>query len=108
MRFRVTRRTSKTGGVSDFHRALTQEIMGTELLRIKAVIATAVVLGRDRVTVYFFAPDPVSRGSGTAISRRSGCVPFGPFILFEWWVLGAIQRHCGATICHIPGATSAR
>ena len=30
---------------ADFQRALTQEVMATELLRIKALIATAAVLG---------------------------------------------------------------
>ena len=45
----------------DFQRALTQEVMGTELLRIKALIATAVVLGVIVTIVYFFATEAVSR-----------------------------------------------
>ena len=78
---------------ADFQRALTQEVMGTELLRIKALIATAVVLGVIVCIVYFFAPEAVSRvwhGNLTPLYLYS---IIGPFILFEWWVHGAIQRH---------------
>ena len=40
------KKADEDAGVSaDFRRALTQEVMGTELLRIKALIATAVLLG---------------------------------------------------------------
>ena len=77
----------------DFQRALTQEVMGTELLRIKALIATAVVLCVIVGIVYLFATEAVSRvwhGNLTPLYLYS---IIGPFILFEWWVHGAIQRH---------------
>ena len=82
-----------TGVSADFRRALTQEVMGTELLRIKALIATAVVLGVIVGIVYFFATEAVSRvwhGNLTPVYLYSIIVPF---ILFEWWVHGAITRH---------------
>ena len=77
----------------DFQRALTQEVMGTELLRIKALIAAAVVLCVIVGIVYLFATEAVSRvwhGNLTPLYLYS---IIGPFIMFEWWVHGAIQRH---------------
>jgi adenylate cyclase len=77
----------------DFRRALTQEVMGTELLRIKVLIATAVVLCVMVTIVYFFATEAVSRvwhGNLTPLYLYS---IIGPFVLFEWWVHSAIQRH---------------
>src|SRR6478735_3673823 len=77
----------------DFQRALTQEVMATELLRIKALIATAVALCVIVGIVYLFATEAVSRvwhGNLTPLYLYS---IIGPFILFEWWVHGAIQRH---------------
>jgi adenylate cyclase len=78
---------------ADFQRALTQEVMATELLRIKVLIATAAVLGVTVGIVYFLIPDVVNRvwhGKLTPIYLYSIIVPF---ILFEWWVIGAIKRH---------------
>lgn len=78
---------------ADFQRALTLEVMATELLRIKALIAVAAVLGIMLGIVYFFATEAVSRvwhGSLTPLYLYS---IIGPFILFQLWVHGAIQRH---------------
>ena len=56
------KKADEDAGVSaDFRRALTQEVMGTELLRIKALIATAVVLCIIVGIVYLFATEAVSR-----------------------------------------------
>ena len=77
----------------DFRRALTQEVMGTELLRIKVLIATAVVLCVMVTIAYFFATEAVTRvwhGNLTPLYLYS---IIGPFILFEWWVHGSIRRH---------------
>ncbi len=87
------KKAEDTGVSADFHRALTQEVMKTELLRIKALIATAAVLGVMVTVVYFFANEAVARvwhGDLTLLHLYS---IIGPFILFEWWVHGAIQRH---------------
>ena len=92
--FRGNNKADQDTSVSaDFQRALTQEVMKTELLRIKALIATAVVLGVMVTLVYFFATEAVARvwhGNLTPLHLFSIIVPF---ILFEWWVHGAIQRH---------------
>jgi adenylate cyclase len=77
----------------DFQRALTQQVMATDLLRIKVLIATAVLLGAAVGIVYFFAPDVVNRvwrRDFTPLYLYSIIVPL---VLFEWWVHGAIQRH---------------
>ncbi len=77
----------------DFQRALTQQVMATDLLRIKVLIATAVLLGAAVGIVYFFAPDVVNkvwRRDFTPLYLYSIIVPL---VLFEWWVHSAIQRH---------------
>ena len=48
-----------TGVSADFQHALMQEVMTTELLRIKALIATALVLCVIVTIVYFFATEAV-------------------------------------------------
>ena len=78
---------------ADFDHALTQEILRTELIRIKALIGTAAFLAAMICTVYFVAPEAVSRvwmGHLKPISVLSIVVPF---ILFELWVHGVISRH---------------
>src|ERR1700687_2954193 len=78
---------------ADFEHALTQEVLRTELVRIKALIATTSLLAAILWTVYTLAPDAV-----TAI-WRGGLRPaylyltLPPFILFELWVHAAISRH---------------
>jgi adenylate cyclase len=82
------------GAVSaDFQHALMQQVMTTELLRIKGLIATAALLAVIASSIYFLAPDGLSRvwhGDVRPIHLYSIIVPF---ILFEWWVHGAITRH---------------
>jgi adenylate cyclase len=88
------KKADEDAGVSaDFRRALTQEVMGTELLRIKALIATAVVLCIIVGIVYLFATEAVSRVWHGNLTPLYLYAIIGPFILFEWWVHGAIQRH---------------
>ncbi|NEV02948.1 adenylate/guanylate cyclase domain-containing protein, partial [Bradyrhizobium sp. UFLA 03-164] len=41
---------------ADFHHALMREVMTTELLRVKVLIGTAVMLGAISLLVYLFAP----------------------------------------------------
>ena len=82
-----------TGVSADFQRALMQEVMTTELLRIKALIATAALLGVILGTVYFFASEAVSRVWHGNLKPEYLYSIIGPFILFEWWVHGQITRH---------------
>ncbi|MBI5323489.1 adenylate/guanylate cyclase domain-containing protein [Bradyrhizobium sp.] len=78
---------------SDFDAALTQEILRTELIRIKALIGTAALLGAILWTVYLVAPEAVGRvwmGHLKPVYLYSILVPF---ILFELWVHAVISRH---------------
>ena len=89
------KRTSdqNTAVSDDFQHALMQEVMKTELLRIKALIATAVVLGLLVTCAYFFATEAISKIWHGNLTPRYLYSIIGPLILFEWWVHGTIQRH---------------
>ncbi|MCW5703118.1 MAG: adenylate/guanylate cyclase domain-containing protein [Xanthobacteraceae bacterium] len=88
------RKSEEGGAVSqDFRHALMQEVMKTELLRIKALIATAAVLSAILWTVYFFAPEEISRMWHGNLRPHYLYSIIVPFVLFELWVHGAITRH---------------
>jgi adenylate cyclase len=78
---------------ADFQRALTQEVMKTELLRIKALITTTALLAIILWTVYLVAPEAVSRVWHGNLKPHYLYSIIVPFILFELWVHGAISRH---------------
>jgi adenylate cyclase len=82
-----------TGVSADFQRALMQEVMTTELLRVKALIATTALLAIILWTVYFFASEAVSRVWHGNLKPEYLYAIIVPFILFELWVHGAITRH---------------
>src|SRR3954452_259343 len=82
-----------TGVSADFQHALMKGVMKTELLRIRALIATALVLCVIVTVVYFFATEAVARVWHGNLTPRYLYSIIGPFILFEWWVHGSIQRH---------------
>ena len=82
-----------TGVSADFQRALMQEVMTTELLRIKALIATTALLAVILCTVYFFASEAVSRVWHGNLKPEYLYSIIGPFILFELWVHSQITRH---------------
>ncbi|MDI4232457.1 adenylate/guanylate cyclase domain-containing protein [Bradyrhizobium sp. Arg237L] len=78
---------------ADFHQALMHEVMTTELLRIKALIGTAVVLALIGLGIDFLAPEAVSRVWHGNLRVSFIFYITLPFILFELWVHGAITRH---------------
>ncbi|KRR25105.1 adenylate cyclase [Bradyrhizobium lablabi] len=82
-----------TGVSADFQRALTREVMATELLRIKALIGTTLALSVILWTVYFLAPEKVSQVWHGNLKPHYLYSVMVPFILFELWVHGAISRH---------------
>ena len=82
-----------TGVSVDFQRALMQEVMKTELLRVKALIATTLLLSVIIWTVYFIVPEKVSELWHGNLKPHYLYSVILPFILFEWWVHGAITRH---------------
>src|SRR5437868_1342130 len=78
---------------TDFDHALTQEILRTELIRIKALIGTAALLGAILWTIYIFEPEVVSRVWMGHLKPSYLYSILGPFILFELWVHAMISRH---------------
>ena len=77
----------------EFHQAMTQEILRTELIRIKALIGTTVLLGTILLAVYLFAPEAVSKVWHGNLKPSYLYWVMVPFILFELWVHGVISRH---------------
>lgn len=93
LRRRVKHGEQQPAVSADFARALTQEVLGTELIRVKALIGTMVLLSLISGGVFFFAPDVVSRiWHGNLNPLYLYTVVF-PFILFEMWVHASITRH---------------
>jgi adenylate cyclase len=86
-------RDQDTGVSADFRRALTQEVMATELLRIKALIGTTVLLFAILWSVYFFAPEKISQIWHGNLKPHYLYSVMVPFVLFELWVHAAITRH---------------
>jgi adenylate cyclase len=76
-----------------FHHELMQEVMRTELLRIKALIGTAALLGLISLMMYFFAPEAVSRVWHGNLSPLYVFYVIIPLVLFEFWVHAAISWH---------------
>ena len=78
---------------ADFQHALMQEVLRSELIRIRALIATAAVLAVVLWTVYLLDSDAINhvwRG------RLRPAYLYGilvPFILFELWVHAMVSRH---------------
>jgi adenylate cyclase len=77
----------------EFHQAITQEILRTELIRIKALIGTTVLLGGILLAVYLFAPEAVSKVWHGNLKPHYLYSIMVPFILFELWVHRVITRH---------------
>ncbi len=78
---------------ADFRHALTREVLRTELVRIKSLIATALVMLVVLWAVDLVAPaglDNIWRGRFRPIYLTLILIPF---ILFEFWVHSNIRRH---------------
>ena len=78
---------------ADFSHALMQQVLRTELIRIKALIATAAVLALMLLGLYLFDPYAISHlwhGHLTPVYLYAVLIPF---ILFELWVHRNISRH---------------
>ncbi|MGH6754361.1 MAG: adenylate/guanylate cyclase domain-containing protein, partial [Bradyrhizobium sp.] len=80
---------------ADFQRALTQQILRTELIRIKALIGTTVLLGSLILIVHVLDPDAVQKLWHGRFNPSELFVVLVPFVLFELWVHSVISRHLG-------------
>ncbi|MDO9299578.1 adenylate/guanylate cyclase domain-containing protein [Bradyrhizobium sp.] len=77
---------------ADFHRELTREMMRTELIRVKALIATTVLLGIVLGAVNLLAPEAVSRVWHGNLRPAYLYAIIIPFILFELTVHAVVSR----------------
>src|SRR5262249_16674851 len=78
---------------AEFEHVLTQEILRTELIRIKALIGTATLIAAVLWTVYILEPDAVSRVWTGHLRPAYLYAILVPFILFELWVHAMVSRH---------------
>lgn len=92
--FRSIKKDGQDAALSaDFRQALTREVLGTELIRVRALIGTMALLMAILLAVYVFAPEAAERVWHGHLRPAYLCSIFVPFILLELWVHGAITRH---------------
>src|SRR5664280_756755 len=77
---------------ADFSHALMQQVLRTELIRIKALIATTAVLGFSISALYVLDPYAVSHLWHGHLTPAYLYAVLIPFILFELWVHRVISR----------------
>src|SRR5438309_12062903 len=77
----------------DFDHALMREVMRTELVRIKALIATSVLLGLFITGLYLFDPYAVTHLWRGTMHPSVLYFVLIPFVLFELFVHTTISRH---------------
>ena len=78
---------------ADFQRALTQQILRTELIRIKALIGTTVFLGSLILIVHVLDPNAVQKLWHGRFNPSELFIVLVPFVLFELWVHSVITEH---------------
>ena len=80
---------------ADFQRALTQQILRTELIRIKALIGTTVLIGSLILIVHALDPNAIQKLWHGRFNPSELFIVLVPFVLFELWVHFVITRHLG-------------
>jgi adenylate cyclase len=78
---------------ADFSHALSREVLRTELIRVKALIATTAVLAVMLWTIYFFDPYAVNHLWHGRLRPTYLFAIMIPFILFELWIHANINRN---------------
>ena len=78
---------------ADFQRALTQQILRTELIRIKALIGTTVLLASLILVIHVVDPYAIQKLWHGRLNPSDLLTILIPFILFEVWVHFVITRH---------------
>src|ERR1700726_4148080 len=78
---------------AEFEHALMREVMRTELIRVKALIATAVVLVSVLGTVDLVYPDSLQHYWHGRLRPTHFVFVLVPFVLFELWVHSVISRN---------------
>jgi adenylate cyclase len=78
---------------ADFADVLTQEVLRTELIRIKALIATTSLLAVLLSTIFTLEPEVLNHIWRGRLRPAYLYAVLIPFILFELWVHAAVNRH---------------
>jgi adenylate cyclase len=78
---------------ADFQHALMQQVLRTELIRIKSLIATTAIIGIMLFVIYTFNPYAVEHLWHGRLTPAYLYAILFPVILFELWVHGTISRH---------------
>jgi adenylate cyclase len=95
----MTRLRKKGKGVArvavsaDFEHALMREVMRTELVRIKALVATVVLLAAMVGAVYLVEPDALNHIWRGRLRPAHFLIILIPFLLFERWVYRVISSN---------------
>src|SRR5438477_1519907 len=91
--FRSETNEERSATSKDFDHALMREVMRTELVRIKALIATSVLLSLFITGLYLFDPYAVTHLWHGTMHPSALFYVLIPFVLFELWVHATISRH---------------
>jgi adenylate cyclase len=92
MPIRGNKASEKQSALSaDFGHALTREILSTELLRVKAILATIALLVTTFIVTYAISPDTIERIWHGRAPVLQLAVTLVPFVLFELSVLRLVS-----------------
>jgi adenylate cyclase len=80
---------------ADFQRALTQQILRTEQIRIKSLVGTTVLLASLIVIIHFVDPMAVQHLWHGRLNPIDLFKVLIPFVLYEVWIHSVITRHLG-------------
>jgi adenylate cyclase len=80
---------------ADFRHALTQQVLRSELIRIKALIGTAVFIAVVFSILYVVDPYALDHLWHGRLKPYYVYAVLAPFVLFELWVHSVISRHLG-------------
>jgi len=80
---------------ADFQRALTEQVLRTELIRVQALIGTTVLLAVMILVIHTVDPFAIEHLWHGKLNPGDLFTILIPFVLFEVWVLFVIRRHLG-------------
>lgn len=80
---------------ADFKHALMRQVLRTELIRIKALIGTTVLLGSLILIIHAVDPNAIQKLWHGRFNPSEPFIVLVPFVLFELWVHFVISRHLG-------------
>jgi adenylate cyclase len=88
-------KSEKSAVSADFRQALTQQVLRTELIRIKALIGVTVVLSSLILIIHTFDPYAIEHLWHGKLNPSDLFMVMVPFVLFETWVFFVVRSHLG-------------